>query len=347
MKTRLLFILFLLIVLCCCKYKQQEALPQHGLLWKITGNDIKIPSYLFGTFHGSSGIQILDSIKDFDSIYNSTSQLICEANYPTFKDIKQRSKKDSRIELNSYLKPWPVKDSTYENLLSVRQKNILETVISSDKVLLFLKQANVRPSKLKSMAEYSFNKPSKKDNKLSNNNKQVSSSLADNVLDFKLISLAKKRNMNIVALDSGEEYQAIKDSISRLFSQLSYRTEVDMLIYYLENHQKIDSLKNDFLNKTLTAYLQQDLNLIAEQQKELILSNNTNLFFRKSNKFIEIQEEMLIDERNNMWMKRIPNLIKDNSSFIAVGAGHLVGEEGLINQLRKLNYTVCPIKQNE
>ena len=55
---------------------------------------------------------------------------------------------------------------------------------------------------------------------------------------------------------------------------------------------------------------------------------------------------MIIDGRNNNWMKKIPDLITEKSSFIAVGCAHLVGETGLINQLRELGYTVDPIQEN-
>ena len=59
---------------------------------------------------------------------------------------------------------------------------------------------------------------------------------------------------------------------------------------------------------------------------------------------IEERNKLIFDERNNYWMKKIPDLIEENSCFIAVGAGHLGGERGIINQLRELGYTVNRIK---
>ena len=60
--------------------------------------------------------------------------------------------------------------------------------------------------------------------------------------------------------------------------------------------------------------------------------------------YIEQWKSQVIDERNNYWMKEIPGLIEENSCFIAVGAGHLGGEKGIINQLRELGYTVNRIR---
>lgn len=55
------------------------------------------------------------------------------------------------------------------------------------------------------------------------------------------------------------------------------------------------------------------------------------------------QQEKLLNERNRNWATIIPTIIKDQSTFIAVGAGHLLGNKGLIPLLRAKGYTVTPI----
>lgn len=341
MKIKLLFIIVFLAFLGCSeKRNQQESLPEYGLLWKITGNGLQAPSYLFGTFHGQGGMQILDSIKSFDSIFTSTNQFICEMNLMNaFKLLLE--KKDSKS--NRFLKPWPVTDSTYENLLTDKQKTILDSAINKDESLKIIKEWNIRPVQATSFIKYSYQKNAR-NNKFPSKDNSVNDSIRTIILDGYLQQQANRHNMNIVELDSKEEYQKLNDSINRYLPQLSYRSEVEFLIYYIQNYPKIDSLKNDYMNKILSIYLQQDINLLELQQKEINRHNNMIVSFLGNDNFIEIQKKMLIDERNNFWMNKIPNLIKDNSSFIAVGTGHLGGEKGLINQLRKLNYNVVPIK---
>lgn len=49
--------------------------------------------------------------------------------------------------------------------------------------------------------------------------------------------------------------------------------------------------------------------------------------------------------RNNNWVKKMPEIMNGKSTFFAVGAGHLIGETGVINLLRKQGYTVKAIIQ--
>jgi uncharacterized protein YbaP (TraB family) len=53
--------------------------------------------------------------------------------------------------------------------------------------------------------------------------------------------------------------------------------------------------------------------------------------------------DMLLKKRNEKWMNVLPDLMKRGSQFIAVGALHLPGPEGLIALLRQAGYTVTPV----
>ena len=69
---------------------------------------------------------------------------------------------------------------------------------------------------------------------------------------------------------------------------------------------------------------------------------------RKSNKVWGISAEEnaeFLDLRNIDWVKQLPELMKLNSCFIAVGALHLPGENGLIKLLRKKGYKVVAVKK--
>lgn len=53
--------------------------------------------------------------------------------------------------------------------------------------------------------------------------------------------------------------------------------------------------------------------------------------------------ELLLYNRNANWVNKMPAIMKDAPALFAVGAGHLGGEKGVINLLRKAGYTLTPI----
>jgi uncharacterized protein YbaP (TraB family) len=54
-------------------------------------------------------------------------------------------------------------------------------------------------------------------------------------------------------------------------------------------------------------------------------------------------QDYLVKDRNQKWMKVLPALMQSKPQFVAVGALHLAGEEGLVQQLRNIGYTVTPL----
>ena len=55
--------------------------------------------------------------------------------------------------------------------------------------------------------------------------------------------------------------------------------------------------------------------------------------------------ERLINKRNANWVRVMAGLLPTASVLIAVGAGHLPGDKGLISLLRKEGYTVTPVEK--
>lgn len=51
----------------------------------------------------------------------------------------------------------------------------------------------------------------------------------------------------------------------------------------------------------------------------------------------------MLDKRNAKWIPVIKKAIKEESCFFAMGAGHLGGQEGIINLLRKEGFLVKPL----
>lgn len=54
--------------------------------------------------------------------------------------------------------------------------------------------------------------------------------------------------------------------------------------------------------------------------------------------------DAFLDNRNRNWIPKIGEMIQDKTCFIAVGAAHLPGDQGVINLLRNEGYTVTPLQ---
>lgn len=131
-----------------------------------------------------------------------------------------------------------------------------------------------------------------------------------------LSSLAKKEKKDIIGLETIQEQMEI-------VSNMPIEDQINDL------KTTTASMLRDY-NKLLEAYLAQDLAALKKQAYE--------------HDSMESMEVELLTKRNDRWVKDIQDKIGEKSYFIAVGAMHLVGEDGLINQLQSAGYTVEAVK---
>ena len=55
----------------------------------------------------------------------------------------------------------------------------------------------------------------------------------------------------------------------------------------------------------------------------------------KSESGEEKYDDLLLNNRNKNWVKQLKEIMKNESVFVAVGAGHLVGEKGFDKAFKK------------
>lgn len=51
----------------------------------------------------------------------------------------------------------------------------------------------------------------------------------------------------------------------------------------------------------------------------------------------------LLTVRNNLWVNRLPEIMQQDATFIAVGSAHLSGDTGMIKLLQDKGYKVTPV----
>lgn len=127
-----------------------------------------------------------------------------------------------------------------------------------------------------------------------------------------LSSMAKKDKKPIIGLETLQEQMDIVSGVS--------------MEDQMEDLKKNTAGMLRGYNELLSAYLSQDL-------KELEKSASEDESF-------EDLETKLLTERNDRWVKAIEEQVAKNPTFFAVGAMHLVGEKGLIEQLKAAGYTL-------
>lgn len=79
---------------------------------------------------------------------------------------------------------------------------------------------------------------------------------------------------------------------------------------------------------------------------ELYLSQNIDTiyhFIHDGDSYFASFEEAFLTRRNQNWIPKIISITKEQHAFIAVGAGHLGGPNGVVRLLRKEGFTVTPI----
>lgn len=98
------------------------------------------------------------------------------------------------------------------------------------------------------------------------------------------------------------------------------------------------------------------LRLVREWNKEKaafaeLVQLYKNQEFSKSSAFIHANmgnmveyRDVMLENRNRNWIPKIKVMAAEKSTFFAFGAGHLGGDAGLIELLRKEGYTVTPLE---
>lgn len=133
-----------------------------------------------------------------------------------------------------------------------------------------------------------------------------------------------EQNKTVIGLEN------ISQEMSLLYDSVDIAQQARILVNTVNN---TDSLRNSaILIKQL--YKKGDLDaLLKNGAQETAMGALSD---EEVKKYIESQ--------NNEWMKKLPDMMKNNTCFIAIGALHLAGENGIISQLSNAGFKVKPYK---
>ncbi|MBP2618293.1 TraB/GumN family protein [Chryseobacterium jejuense] len=134
--------------------------------------------------------------------------------------------------------------------------------------------------------------------------------------------------------------------------------EIELLKEVLKNKKSVNGLEKveDQINAIGQSYnlkevisqlkLSNEYTIASQKMTEAFKNENLKSLDQliKNPKFMnKKQEQLMLTDRNTKWVEKMPEIMKKQSTFFAVGSGHLWGNKGLITLLKAKGYTVKPV----
>lgn len=300
MRIYLLSLLAILPLLWSCKANQPQqndivAEDGQSLLWRIDGENLKTPSYLYGTIH-------LIQREDF-----------------RFGDHLKKTLMDAdKIALEIPLD----EEAMMAAALGMMYKGdtVLGDFIPADQMdtLAAFFQDTLGLSKMEWMS-YQKMKP------FALSQVFLTNLLGEMPMSFELEfkKIADSLEIPIVGLETIEDQMAV-------INGLPMESQIEMVMTSVRDYRETTA---DF-GKLIRYYKEQKLD---------------SLHHIMSTGYEDIMEfsESFLDQRNRNWIPVIEELIEKETVFIAVGAGHLPGDQGVIKLLEAEGYTLTPIETDQ
>ena len=278
------------------------------LLWKVSGNGLEKPSFLFGTHHVAPA-SMIDSIAGFDEAINT-----CDVVYGEVVKSDLTSPETQAKTLKLATAPA---DSTLSKVLDTKCYARLDSLFKASTAGM-VSAANMEPftpafvstqiAMLLTINEFKGFNPAQQ-------------------LDITILQKAENLHKQLKGFETAD-FQ-----INLLFGEPI--SEQAHSLTKLLCH--IDESKTTTRNLA-SAYKSQDLEKIGKVFIEDLSSTGS------TPKEIKRETDRLVNNRNDAWIEVLKTEMHKQSIFVSVGAGHLVNDKGLIAQLRNLGYTVTPMK---
>ena len=301
---RKLILALVLVISASSLFAQAGEYKTGSLLWKISGNGLEKPSYVLGTFHVKTSAY-LDQIPGAKASLEAAEQIVGE--------IVMADMMTAAVKMQQKMMMSP--DTTYKMLYNEADYKVVSDALSSVfgvglEQLGALTPAGIQMSLLQVLIM-----------------KNYPEAMSTPLLDAYVQTAALEKQKLVIGLET------VEHQIYALFESSSLQKQADALLCGIKaiegKNLEEETLKE--LKKLEAIYDSANLNEISKVLKE--------------NPCPDPQNEYIINKaRNDAWMAKLPGLMKDKSSFIAVGALHIAGEEGLLNQLEKAGYTVEAVK---
>lgn len=317
MNIKITTLLFLLLSNFSVVFSQNA--PSNSLLWKISGNGLKEPSYLYGSLH----IVCNEDIRLKPKLINALSQadmLLFECNYSGFDPYKDKSYTVSLpIPIGKFIFSIPIfeipKDISSEDFMY--QKTTLNEIMEPFKyefVHNFFKDSlsinrGIKPYRtLHPFHTYSILLYTMLDCPVVSYEEVIGHKMADRILTYK-------------GLETKDEYSAL------IHKDKSYAEHAENL-YQLTNNYTSTKKEYKLLYKDkVKNYNEENLDYFDLNRDTTNLQSNQLYYFQV----------------NPVWVTKIIKAIHKHKTVVVVGVSHLPANNGLLYLLQQKGYKVEPV----
>lgn len=274
------------------------------LLWKVSGNGLTQPSYIMGTHH-LAPLTIKDSIAGIQKALDETQQVYGELKMSDIQAPATMQAMQKMMMIQS--------DTTLASLLTPEEYEIANKFCKENLMMDLAVAPKLKPAFLLNNAV------------VVTYMKHVGGFNPQEQLDTYFQTQAIQKGKKVEGLET-PEFQ-----FNLLYNAASLQRQAQQLMCILNN---IDE-GVELLKRVTIAYMKQDL--------EAMLNENDKRDGTQCDP-LPGENEAMLDNRNRAWADKLPAIMKAAPTFVAVGALHLPGEEGLLNLLKKQGYKVEPVK---
>jgi uncharacterized protein len=140
-------------------------------------------------------------------------------------------------------------------------------------------------------------------------------------IEMSIMQYARQYNKEIKGLETAAFQASVLDRIP-------YSTQAKELLYSIDSLQTTEAETDEMVK----LYKEQDLDKLLDYSLKTDGGSTSDM------------QDIMINQRNKNWVDTFPDISKNKSLLIAVGAGHLGGENGLLNLLRQRGYQLRPLE---
>lgn len=280
------------------------------LLYKISGKDIKKPSYIVGTFHVAPA-SFVDSIPGLRATMDETEQVCGELDMKDMMSPEGIQKMMAAMMLEG--------DKTLKDILTADEMNRLNAYLRE---MLTIDLTN--PMLEQQMGKMTPAAVSQQLTLLAYIKKTPSFNPQD-LIDNSFQKYAQEKQKPIVGLET------LDFQINTLFKGKTIERQKELLLCMVDNPKYNEQM----LDEMAKAYFALNLNKLKElmDEKENNQCDST-----------PAEEDAMFGKRNRDWLTKMPAMMSAKSTLFHVGAGHLPGDNGVLKLLTNAGYTVEAVK---